>query len=489
LDSSGDSDIPTSSDLHWRALICYFYYHELARQMMSISGESPLQGLFDAPGAAELVTPELTLSATAIHHGANDWSRALRRAGITRGDRVICALPNGAAFVQLLIASLADGITLIPVAPHEPIGALIEVLDARIGITELGEPVRTASPSRTGGPPSTPIKARVSRIRTDGIAFFLRTSGTTAEPRWIALSETGVLAVLESHLPLMSVDGARVLCTLPWHHAFGLVLGLLPALLRARRIVTVAPNQRAVDALVPIAIASGVTHWDMVPLMASRLAQTPTGLTFLQSLAGGVVGGAPINAHLAPILRTTKLRVGYGQTEASPGITLGQPGEFRPGILGRAIGCHVRIDADGVLAYRGRNVAPGVWEGREFVALDPDRWQRSDDLVTLEQGVYLFAGRASATFKLSNGKVVEAPQIERALLQHLPTVTEVLLASRDGSALDVHYSTTDSLPIDPEIIRGLFGGLRSYIGEIRCVSPDAWNRTPKGEIDRRHPPA
>jgi long-subunit acyl-CoA synthetase (AMP-forming) len=466
----------------------YLFRYGKERFSMMVGGQSPLQDLFDVSGAAELVSPDVTLSATALHHGANDWSRALRRAGITRGDRVICALPNGPAFVQLLIACLADGVTLAPVGRGELLEPLLDQLDARVAIAEHEIGTYISVPSRTGGPPSAPLRPRASSIRTDGIAFLMRSSGTAAEPRWIGLSETGILAVLDSHLPHLDVDGAKVLSILPWSHAFGLVIGLIPALLRARRIVTTAGSKHDPAQLLQLAGAAGVTYMDMVPLTAARLAATQTGLTYLRGLHGGVIGGAPVDAGLAERLASTRLRIGYGQTEASPGIMLGQPGEFRAGILGRPVGCEVRIDADRVLAYRGPNVSPGVWEGRAFVALDPDRWQRSDDLVSVENGVYIFHGRATSTFKLANGKVVEAPMIERLLRQRLPRLTEVLLTTRDGVALDIVYSTADSLPVDAESVHALLGGLRAYLGTTRCVSPDAWLRTPKGEIDRRRPP-
>ena len=200
-------------------------------------GNSALQELFDASGTAELISHGAKYTATALHHGANDWSRALRRAGIARGDRVVCSLPNGAAFAQLLVASLADGITLAPVPPGEDVRPLLVALDARLAIAPTSTSEHVSEPSPSGGPPRVPMLPRRSKARTDTIAFLLRTSGTVGQPRWIALSETGVMAVLLSHLPLLGMDGASTLCVLPWSHAFGLVLGLLPALLRSESVV------------------------------------------------------------------------------------------------------------------------------------------------------------------------------------------------------------------------------------------------------------
>jgi long-subunit acyl-CoA synthetase (AMP-forming) len=456
---------------------------------MRVPGNSALQELFEACGAAELVSHGAKYTATALHHGANDWSRALRRAGITRGDRVICALPNGPAFVQLLVASMADGVTFVPVAEQSDIALLLGTLDARIAIAMDSTNAQVAVPARTGGPPSSPLTPRPSRQRTDSVAFLLRSSGTTGTPRWIALAESGVLAVLESHLPLLAIDGGSALCVLPWHHSFGLVLGLLPALLRARRIVTVSSAQRDSASLIALAEEHAVTHMSMVPLVAMRLAESDDGRALLQRLTGGLVGGAPITAALASVLSATRLRVGYGQTEASPGIMLGQPGEFSESLLGRPVGCDVRIDEDGVLAFHGPNVCSGFWQDGQLELRDPSRWQRTEDVVRLDGDVYRFVGRTSLSFKLANGKIVLAPEFEAKVRQQIPRITDIVLTSADGQSLDVMYSTADSLPVDLADIRRALGGVSAYVQSARKVAPEAWVRSAKGEIDRRHLPA
>lgn len=450
---------------------------------------APLQALFDSCGTAELITATACVSATALNHGANDWSRALRHAGVMRGDRVLCALPNGEAFVQLLVATLADGVTLVPVPAGEAVEPLLDSVDARVAIALDSATAHVAVPSRTGGPPSTPLVPRRASQRTDKIAFLLRSSGTTAEPKWIAIAERGVLAVLQSHLPLMAIDGASTLCVLPWHHAFGLILGLMPALLRARRVVTFATDPRNTDALMDVAREHAVTHMSLVPLLASRLSVRADGQQLLDQLAGGLVGGAPIDALLASKLATTRLRVGYGQTEASPGIMLGEPGEFRARLLGRPVGCAVRIDDDGVLAFTGPNLCDGYWVGGTLHTLEPDRWHRTDDLVSVTAGTYSFVGRTSMTFKLANGRMVAAPAIEAKLRTQIPRLIDAVLHSRDGVGLDLLYSTRDVLPIDRDAVELALGGLRHYLRTVTCVGVDEWQRTNKGEIDRLHLPS
>jgi long-subunit acyl-CoA synthetase (AMP-forming) len=453
-----------------------------------MTGTTPLQALFENCGTAEVVTATTRLSAIAVHHGANDWSRALRRVGITRGDRVVCALPNGDAFVQLLVACLADAVTLVPVPATTDVAPLLDDLDARVAIATTSEHPHVSVPSRSGGPPSAPLQPRRGSQRTEKIAFLLRSSGTTGEPKWVAISDRGVMAVLQSHLPLMALDGATALCVLPWHHAFGLILGVMPALLRARRVVASAADPRDTAALIAVAREFAVTHTCLVPLLASRMCAHADGHALLSQLAGGLVGGAPIDAHLAEQLSSTRLRVGYGQTEASPGIMLGEPGEFRANLLGRPVGCAVRIDPDGVLAFAGPNVCDGYWVGGTLRTLDANRWQRTDDLVRVHDGTYTFVGRTAATFKLANGKTVHAPEIEANIRANAPQVLVSVLHSRDGVALDLVYSTRDALPLARAVVELALGSLRDYLRTLTRVDVDAWQRTSKGELDRLNLP-
>jgi len=455
---------------------------------MTRDGNSELQQLFAVSGTAELIADGVRSTATALHHGANDWSRALRRAGIARGDRVLCALPNGRAFAQLLVAALTDGVTLVPVPAHESLESLLEQVDARLGVAMAATHPAFAVPSPTGGPPSVALTPRRSTVRTDGVPFLLRSSGTTGEPQWIGLSDAGIMSVLASHLPLLAVDGASVLAALPWHHAFGLVLGLLPALLRSRRIVTTSRLLRTPDAIVAEAAAHAASHMCMVPVTAARLAAMPDGLALLLRLQGGLVGGAAIDLPLAAILRGTRLRVGYGQTEASPGVMAGEPGEFADRLIGRPVGCEVRIENDGVLAFRGPNAYAGNWAAGAFTWLDRGRWQRTGDIVAARDGLFYFIGRNAATFKLSNGRSVDAPQLERQIQQQVLTVADVVLTTTDTRTIDILYSTHDDTPLPLGMVASPLGALKGLVGRAHLVPRTAWVRTGKGEIDRRRLP-
>jgi long-subunit acyl-CoA synthetase (AMP-forming) len=223
----------------------------------------------------------------------------------------------------------------------------------------------------------------------------------------------------------------------------------------------------------------------MVPLLAQRLAATPDGTHVLLRLTGGLVGGAPISEGLVPVLSASRLRVGYGQTEASPGIMVGNPGEFSAGFLGRPLGCEVRIDVDDVLAFRGSNASEGLWMEGSLHRHAPDSWHRTGDLVAMRNGAFHFLGRIAGNFKLSNGRMVEAARLEALLRLRITRLTDVVVADTSGDGLQVCYSTSDALPVAEQEFRVILGALAPYLTRCTCVGVDAWARTPKGEIDRR----
>lgn len=458
---------------------------------MSAHAGSSLHSLLAAHRLPDVVAGDAVVPTSVLHSGAEAWARAFERMDIASGDRVVCALPNGPAFVEVLHAATGTGVTLALASPGEPVEPLLAHLDARVAIvadTAAMTGPHLLTPARDGGAPAALPLARPAIHHTGSVALLMRTSGTSGIPQWIGLSAANIRAVLDSHRAFLDMDRSTSLCVLPWHHAFGLVLGLMPALLGGRRIVTVTRRARDVLPLLALAREHAVTHVGMVPLLAMRISEHAAGRAMLDGLRSGIVGGAPISEGVAAALHGTQLRVGYGQTEAGPGIMLGHAGEFRPWLLGRPVGCEVRIDTDGVLAFRGPNACHGVWYRDGLQVLDPGRWHRTDDLVTTDGEAYYFRGRAASNFKLSNGTRVEAVRMEDTMRQQLPELVQLVLTTTDGTTVDVHYSTHDGAPVGRQRFRACLGRLASWLGETRLVAADAWVLTEKGEIDRRNLP-
>lgn len=428
---------------------------------------------------------DAVMPAASLWMGTKLWVRAFREAGLRAGDRVVLALPAGPSFVQVLVAAMWEGLTLALAPPSPDAEHLLDALDARlcVGTGGHGAALWEAEPA---GAPRRPSRTPTRPARTPGTAgirFLLRTSGTTGEARWIALSDGNVEAVVASHRAIWPGPAARVVSALPWHHAFGLVLELLPALRAGAEIIRDPLGGRDPEALASLLTDVQATHFSAVPMTVRTVAGMTHGMVALQNLAGGVVGGAPITEPVAEILRQTRLRIGYGQTEASPGITLGEPGEARARFLGRPVGCRTRIEADGVLAFRGPNAAAGEWTPDGLHRLDPERWARTGDLVRSDADGYTFEGRADAVFKLPNGRALVAARCEDALCRALPAVHAALVSETDGG-FEVWLQTDAPTP-SLQCVADALGSLGPYLRAVRALPAGRWECTPKGETDRR----
>ncbi|MGZ6030072.1 MAG: class I adenylate-forming enzyme family protein, partial [Myxococcaceae bacterium] len=279
---------------------------------------------------------------------AEEFVSRLGALGFGPGEVLAVALPNGPEFAAAFIACVRLGVTFAAINPSLAPSALhdrVRVADATGVLSAGGTLVRRRPNRQSGGP---------------WPALILFTSGTSGDARAIALGELGLLSVVESHHAALGYPpGTRILGCLPWTHAFGFTLEFLMGVLKGARLRSVPPAS--------FNEILNVERPEVLFGVPRTLSAIPDPL--LTSLHGGIVGGAPIRGLLRERLERTRLCVGYGQTECSPGVTLGRPGEWdRDDFLGRPLGCEVMLgspDDDGgtELLVRGKNTALGQLSG------------------------------------------------------------------------------------------------------------------------------
>ena len=231
------------------------------------------------------VFADATIPAASVWAGARLWTQGFRDAGLRRGDRIVLALPPSPAWLQVFVAALWDGLTLIP-APvplhHDALTALCDMVDARAMVTLSGSGDGVFVPEGCEGPGVLPTALRPTRhAPTIDTCFLLKTSGTAGGQtgRWIALSDTNVWGVLDSHCPELAIvrGETRVLSALPYHHAFGLIIDLLPAILGGAEICRDPNNGRDTEALLDLAADMESDYFCAVPRVIKNLMQTERG--------------------------------------------------------------------------------------------------------------------------------------------------------------------------------------------------------------------
>lgn len=320
------------------------------------------------------------------------------------------------------------------------------------------------------------------RVPEDEEAVLIFTSGTTGAAKGVVLSHRNICfdvkAVLGS-VPLKEDD--RLLSVLPLHHTLESTAGLLAPLSRGASI-TYARSLRSKEILtdlrgckatvfisVPLmyekmaagierAIANSPVHRRLLArflLWLSATAKKGLGvdassllLKSLRRKAGldclriAVSGAAPLPVAVQGFFGNLGIPIleGYGLTEASPVISVNEPGRFRAGSVGRAIsGVEVKIedpDAQGIgeILVRGDNVMKGYLESPEETGrVLSDGWLRTGDLGRLDEDRYLYiCGRSKNVIVTRAGKKIFPEEVE-AVLAGSPFVSEVVVVGAKSS--------------------------------------------------------
>ncbi|HEU5321962.1 MAG TPA: AMP-binding protein, partial [Methylomirabilota bacterium] len=177
-----------------------------------------------------------------LQRGANRLAHALRRLGVQPGDRVLVMLPNCPEVLQAYAAITKLGGVVVPVVFLLSAAEVRHILadsEARVVITspELavkaagwtgtvvlvgGGPGGLAWEELTAGEPDT--FAAVDRA-DDDLAVLLYTSGTTGQPKGVALSHDNLVSNARATASLYELDRtAWSLAVLPLSHAYGLTM-------------------------------------------------------------------------------------------------------------------------------------------------------------------------------------------------------------------------------------------------------------------------
>jgi acyl-CoA synthetase (AMP-forming)/AMP-acid ligase II len=343
-----------------------------------------------APGCAPLTYGALrALVAKAV--------RELRGLGIGPTDRVAVVLPIGAETAVAILA-VTTAAVCVPLNPNFTadelqrylgdlqVAALLTRADmdsAARGVAHiLGIPIIDLSPQPSRAPCVFSLVGSETRRAvscepasgTDHDAFILMTSGTTAQPKMVPLTQAGVCMSAHNAGAVLQLEPQdRLLNMLPLFHAHGLISGLLTALAAGSTVVCtprfdptaffgwLAEFQptwyTAVPSVHRALLSEAVRRKQSVQRSSLRVvrsasASLPTNvLRDLESLFG------------VPVIET------YGMTEAASQIAANPMGRRKPGSVGRSAGADIAImdnegrpltaGEHGEIALRGPTITRG----------------------------------------------------------------------------------------------------------------------------------
>jgi fatty-acyl-CoA synthase len=271
------------------------------------------------------------------------------------------------------------------------------------------------------------------------------TSGTTGLPKGAMLTHRNVLMnayYIGQRLRYTEAD--RVCVPVPFYHCFGCVLGTTVCAVYGSAIVVPAASFDPGATLAAVESERCTSLYGVPTMFIAELNHGDRPGRDLRSLRTGIMAGSPcplpVMKDVIEVLGIPQITIGYGQTEASPIVTMtsvDDPIEVRVGTVGRTLpGIEVRLiepasdkvvvpGETGELCVRGHGVMAGYYNNPEATnrAIDSDGWLHTGDLAQLRpDGNFRIVGRCKELI-IRGGENIYPPEIEEFLLHH-PSVAE-----------------------------------------------------------------
>ncbi|MGO9363959.1 MAG: acyl--CoA ligase [Rhodomicrobium sp.] len=394
-----------------------------------------------------------------------DTAVALSRFGAGKKDRVAIVLPNGpemaAAFLS--VASHAASAPLNPSYKAEEFEFYLSDLGAKLLIVgrdstspsieaaqKLGIKIVTLTPEPDRGAGSFTLNGEVNgrpaaedRASADDVALVLHTSGTTARPKIVPLSQRNLSASasnIAQTLGLTPVD--LCLAIMPLFHIHGLIATVL-ASVAAGGSVFCTPGFNVFHFFTWLGEAK-TTWYSAVPTMhqaiLSRAAHNEAAirgnpLRFIRSSSASLP--RQVLSELEAVFNAPVIE-SYGMTEACHQMTsnLLPPGMRKPGKVGVAAGPEVGImdgaggllppNAAGEVVIRGDNVTAGYENNPKANAeAFAHGWFHTGDQGMLDDDGYLIiTGRLKEIINRGGEKISPA-EVDDVLMDH-PAVRQAL---------------------------------------------------------------
>ncbi len=290
------------------------------------------------------------------------------------------------------------------------------------------------------------LDERMNSLDPDEVTIMQYTSGTTGFPKGVMLSHHNVVANAQSVAQCLNFSSKDRLCIpVPFFHCFGSVLGTLTCVVRGTTMVIPAESYNPYRVLEAVEKERCTALHGVPTMFIIELECLEKENYDLSSLRTGIMAGSPcpVEVMRAVIDRMNmkEIVITYGQTEASPGITMTRtddPVEKRVNTVGRVLpGVEMKIvdpatgdelppGKHGEICARGYNVMKGYYNDPQATALaiDEDGWLHTGDIGMVDEDGYLYITGRLKDMIIRGGENIYPREIEEFLYTN-PKVQDV----------------------------------------------------------------
>lgn len=396
----------------------------------------------------------------------NKMGNALRKQGVSKGDRVLVSLPNSPEYLITYFAIVKLGAIAVPfnvMFKSAEVAYIGNNSEPRVFVSIAGETLSTIMGTVDAIPSvekiivvgehelnnvlsfpqileGEPDQLELVDCEPDDVVTILYTSGTTGKPKGAMLTHSNFYkqAELSSCYVTLLNDQDVALTGAPFCHIF-FVASVLGPMFKGAAVVTL-PRFSPEKALKLIS-KFRVTYFAGVPTMYIYMLQTyfenPNNYD-LKSWRNALSAGAAMpKEYISKLTETFGVYFGenYGATETSSTVTFGRLGHVRAGSIG--LPAHnvkvIIVDENnqrvaqgqvGEIIVNGPGVFKGYWNMPEATkeAL-VDGWFHTGDLARSDEEGYLYIVDRKKDMLICGGYNVYPREVEEVLYSH-PSILE-----------------------------------------------------------------